>query len=347
MQCLTVLKPDGTVAAGQAPPMTGDETIEALRLMILSRTVDSRMTSLQRQGRMGTFSAVAGQEATVVGAAMAIERSDWLVPTYRELPAMIRHGYPLTNFMLYWRGNSKGGSIPEDVTMLPIQIALAAQLPQAVGLAWGLARRHSDRVVLTFFGDGASSEGDAHEALNLAGVVNAPVVFVLQNNGWAISTPRTRQSAAEHLADRARGYGLPGELVDGNDLFAVYTAVRRAVDRARAGHGATLLECVTTRMGAHNTADDPTKYQTAPQQEELARQDPMNRVVSYLEASGERAAETIQRLRDASDAAATEAINAMEAFPEQSPDDLFENVYAALPERLRRQHAWFAHWGRA
>src|SRR5580704_4000072 len=233
---LRLLEPSGALVAGAVSPFDDEQLLSALHLMMLSRAFDHKGVSLQRQGRFGTFSPVLGQEASVVGSAFALDPSrDWIVPQYRELPALLHQGLPLEQFILYFNGHPAGGAIPDGVKLLPIQISLAAQLPHAVGLAWGLQLQGIDGVVLTYFGDGASSEGDFHEACNLAGVVRAPVVFFLQNNGWAISTPRCQQSAARTFAERAPGYGFDGVVVDGNDLLAVYAATKAAVERARAG----------------------------------------------------------------------------------------------------------------
>lgn len=337
MDELTSLSMDG-VWVGESPPTLSAERIrDAIRLMLLAREVDHRMVSLQRQGRMGTFSSVTGQEATIIGASMAIEVDDWLVPAYREMPAMLNHGYPLVNFMQYWRGNAQAARIPEGVRMLPAQIALAAQLPHAVGLAWGMKLQASDRIVLAFFGDGAASEGDFHEALNLAGVMKAPVVFVLQNNGWAISTPRKKQSAAENLACRAEGYGMPGVLVDGNDLFAVHQAVSEAVTRARSGAGPTLIEASTMRMAAHNTADDDTKYRTDDDLSSYIAADPLNRVIDYSTAEKiideKFRAKAEAKVRDQ----VTEAIEQMELEPTPKREQLFDHVTQSPSPRLLRQ----------
>src|ERR1700716_596484 len=198
--------------------------------MLRSRRLDERAFNLQRQGRLGTFSPVHGQEASVLGSSLALDPArDWVVPQYRELPAMLRQGYTLERFFLYVMGNPEGNEMSAGVNLLPFQISLATQLPHAVGLAWGLRHQGRDGVVCVYFGDGGSSEGDFHEACNLAGVRRAPVVFFLQNNGWAISTPVSKQTAAPSFAARAAGYGFPGELIDGNDLFAVYEAASRAV----------------------------------------------------------------------------------------------------------------------
>ncbi|TAM78269.1 pyruvate dehydrogenase (acetyl-transferring) E1 component subunit alpha [bacterium] len=306
--------------------------------MMLSRAVDDKGVSLQRQGRFGTFSTVKGQEASVVGSAVALDPSrDWVVPQYRELPALLRQGLPLEHFILYYQGHPAGGRIPEGVRLLPIQISIAAQLPHAVGLAWGLALQGSDAVVLAYFGDGASSEGDFHEACNLAGVVRAPVIFFLQNNGWAISTPRSRQSSARTLAERAPGYGFDGVVVDGNDLFAVYAATSQAVERARAGRGPTLIESQTYRFGAHNTADDPTRYGHGDTLSGWIERDPVTRVQRYLAARGQWSDEIEVQVRHGIAATIDGALAAARSVPPPAAADLFTHTYAELTPRQVRQ----------
>jgi pyruvate dehydrogenase E1 component alpha subunit len=335
---LRLLAPDGTLAEGHVPALEGEALLDAWRAMLRSRVCDERCFSLQRQGRLGTFSPVNGEEAAVVGSAWALEPGrDWIVPQYRELPAMLRFGYRLAQAMQYYTGKPNGSRMDAAANVLPFQISLAAQLPHAVGLAWGLRIQGLDSVVCTYFGDGASSEGDAHEALNLAGVRRAPVVFVLKNNGWAISTPVRKQTAAASFAARAAGYGIAGELVDGNDLFAMHDACSRAVARARAGEGPTLIEARTYRMGPHNTSDDPTRYVDPVALEEQRAFDPVARVRRYLTAEGlvddasERA--LVEELRGEVDAAFAEA----EASPTPGAEGLFDHVYARPPERIEGQ----------
>ncbi|TYP88875.1 pyruvate dehydrogenase (acetyl-transferring) E1 component subunit alpha [Blastococcus xanthinilyticus] len=335
---LEILAPDGTVRPGAEVPLGTEQVRDALRWMMLSRTVDVRAISLQRQGRMGTFSAVRGQEASVVGSSFALDPArDWIVPQYRELPGVVRHGFPLDGYLLYWMGNPAGGRVPDGVRVLPLQIALAAQLPHAVGLGWGLRLQGSDSVVTTYFGDGASSEGDTHEAMNLAGVTRAPVVFFLQNNGWAISTPRTKQTAASNFASRAEGYGFPGVIVDGNDLFAVYEATRQAVERARRGEGPTLIESQTYRMGAHNTADDPTRYMEPVELSGWDERDPIRRVTTWLSAQGAWDDDAEREMQAGIDRQVDEAIESAEAFTPPNPEQIYTHVYADPPERLRAQ----------
>ena len=225
---------------------------------------------------------------------------------------------------------------------MPLQISLAAQIPHAVGIAWGMRLQGEDGVAVTYFGEGASSEGDFHEALNLAGVRNAPVIFFLQNNGWAISTPARIQTRAPSLAARAIGYGIAGEQVDGNDVLAVYDAASRAVALARAGGGPTLIEAVTDRAGPHNTADDPTRYVDPSEAEQFAARDPLARFRAFLEAQGLLSDEEADDIRAEIDAEIAAAITEVEAVPAAGPDSLFSEVYANPPARVtataRRRH---------
>lgn len=327
--------------------MSDVATLEAFEWMLLTRTFDERATSLQRQGRFGTFSSVRGQEASVVGAASALDPArDWIAPQYRELPAILRHGMPLEHFALYFMGHPGGCVIPDDVNILPIQISLAAQLPQAVGVAWGLKQQGSDGVVTAFVGDGASSEGDFHESLNLAGVIKAPVIFFLQNNGWAISTPRAKQSAARTFADRAAGYGIHGAYVDGNDLFAVNAVMTEAVERARAGVGPTLIESLTWRAGAHNTADDPSKYVTQADNEAWAGTDPIVRVEAYLREAGAMDDDAYAQIAERCTTEVERAIGVAQGTPAPTSDALFDHVYAEPFARFEQQRdAWLQMQG--
>jgi pyruvate dehydrogenase E1 component alpha subunit len=326
------------MSTAQARALRGEALLGAWRAMLFSRVCDERCVSLQRQGRLGVFSAVAGEEAAVIGSAWALEPArDWVVPQYRELPAMLRQGYRLEQALHYYRGNPAGSRMDDGVRMLPFQISLAAQIPHAVGLAWGLRHQGLDGVVMVYFGDGASSEGDAHEALNLAGVRRAPVVFVLKNNGWAISTPVHKQTAALSLAARAAGYGIAGELVDGNDLFAMHDACSRAVARARAGEGPTLIEARTYRLGPHNTADDPKRYVDPAELEERRALEPLARVRAYLEACGLADAASEGRLTEELRAEFDAAVAAVEAAPAPGSEALFEHAYARPPARVERQ----------
>ncbi|HEX4863871.1 MAG TPA: thiamine pyrophosphate-dependent enzyme [Acidimicrobiales bacterium] len=305
---------------------------------MLSRLYEERAIRLQRQGRFGLLSPALGQEAAIIGSAMALDvNRDWVVPQYREAMAMVHHGVPLEIMCAQYLGKVDGARFPAGVNVLPTQVSIAAQLPHACGLAWGLRMRHADAVVLVYFGDGGSSEGDFHESLNLAGVKRLPVVFLLQNNQWAISTPRRLQSAAESLAIRAEGYGFPGVQVDGNDVASVYECTVAAVRRAREDRGPTLIEAVTYRLGFHNTTDDPSRYRTRSDEEAAKKRDPIDRVTRYLTSIGQwnegQQREMVSGLRAEIDAALFSA----RSLPDPTPEQLFDNSYTLLPPRVQRQ----------
>jgi pyruvate dehydrogenase E1 component alpha subunit len=314
--------------------------LEALRWMMKSRLYDNRVIALQRQGKFGVYSPGTGQEASIVGSAMAVDPArDWMVPQYRELMATVHHGLPLEVISAQYLGKIAAARIPEGVKVLPIQVSIAAQLPHATGLAWGLRLRGEDAVVLAYIGEGGSSEGDFHEALNLAGVMRAPVVFFLQNNQWAISTSRRVQSATPSFALRAAGYGFEGVEVDGNDVMAVYDVAVAAVERARKGDGPTLIEAVTYRMGFHNTTDNPSRYQDPEEYQEARRRDPIERVQKYLAGLGlwdqSREASLTEELSKENES----ALEAAAAAPIAGLQDLFENIYEHPPQRVIQQRA--------
>lgn len=320
--------------------MSSVQVIDALRLMLLSRAVDDRLTKLQRIGRVGLYGPVHGQEAAVVGSAMALEpHRDWIVPASREQPAMLRHGLPLKNMFAGYMGRIDDAAIPKGVNLLPRQQAIGAQLPHAVGLAWALKLRQLQAVVAVYFGEGASSEGDFHEASNLAGVMQAPVIFLLINNRYAISTPVHKQSAARSLAARAEGYGFPGVAVDGDDLLAVYASTVEAVKRALAGGGPTLIECRTYRVGFHNTSDNPKEYREDAEVQAAIQRDPIERIRRLAVKSGwwsaQRETEVLAEIRGEIDTAQ----KAVEDLPRPGPAAIFDHVYDVMPPRLERQRA--------
>lgn len=335
----SILRPDGTLAPGATSPMSDDQLLEALALMTRSRLVDERGVSYQRQGRIGTFSEARGQEAASAGSSLALDPDkDWIAQSYRELPALLRYGLPLTTYWTLFIGHPAGWSYPAGTRLLPLQIELATQLPQAAGIAWGLKLKKDPGVVLGYFGDGASSEGDFYEAGNLAGVLDAPLVLLCQNNGWAISTPTDRQTKVTNIAAKAAAFGIPGVVVDGNDVMAVYAATRDAVARAEAGHGPTLIEAKTYRLGAHNTSDEPRRYRESDVVTEWEERDPILRLRRYLEFRGLWDDERDQEFREQTfreiDAHFSEA---MEVAGTRGPDMLFDHVYAEPTARMRVQ----------
>jgi pyruvate dehydrogenase E1 component alpha subunit len=306
--------------------------------MLLSRAMDDQFTKLQRLGRVRLYGPVHGQEATVVGSAMALDPArDWMVPASREQPAMVHHGWPLERLVAAYLGRPDHASIPPGVRLLPRQQAIGAQLPHAAGLAWAQKLRGEQGVVMVYCGDGASSEGDFHEACNLAGVMRVPLVVVLINNQYAISTPLARQTAAEHLALRALGYGLTGVSVDGNDLFAVHAAAREAVERALEGGGPTLLECRTYRLGFHNTTDNPRAYRADAEVEEALRRDPLARLRRYVVDAGIMSDEAFLAASEEAAGAVRDAHRRVADLPGPGPEAIFDDVYEELPPRVQAQ----------
>lgn len=280
---MDILDETGTVDLDLEPDLTGEDLIRLYRAMNLSRMADARMLNLQRQGRLGTLPVNKGQEAAFCAPIMTLRETDWFIGSYRELGARLMRGDPLKNLMLLFNGWEEGSVNPVNNRTLPISIILGSQLPHAVGLAYGSRLLgETDTVALVMFGDGATSEGDFHEALNFAAVLNAPVVFLCQNNQYAISTPFKIQTHSKTIAQKAIAYGLPGIQVDGNDALAVYKATHEAVTRARAGEGPTLIEAVTYRMLMHTTADDPTRYRDEAEVASWDKKDPISRFKTYL-----------------------------------------------------------------
>jgi pyruvate dehydrogenase E1 component alpha subunit len=335
-----ILDPTGRVVGVVPPDLSDEQLVEMFRLMLFGRAVDQKAISLQRRGKLGTFAPMMGQEATAVGSVFALDpETDWVVPQYREQLAMLHWGLELSTYFLQRQGHPVGSTLPTHRRLFPQQVALGAHLPQAVGVAWGMRLKGERSVAIAYFGDGASSEGDFHEALNLAGVQRAPVIFVCQNNQWAISTPITSQTAAATIASRAEGYGIAGVQVDGNDALAMYAATRDARARALAGDGPTLVEAVTYRLGAHTTADDPTRYVDPAEHERWVGRDPLIRFEHWLRATG-RWDDAARELADKwCEAEVDRAVEGVAAAGPPDPLSLFDNVYAEEPEALRRQRA--------
>ncbi|HSF06134.1 MAG TPA: pyruvate dehydrogenase (acetyl-transferring) E1 component subunit alpha [Methylomirabilota bacterium] len=340
VEYLSILDADGNLDTALEPAIPPDRLQELYRAMVLGRRLDERMVRLQRQGRIGTFAPIKGQEASQLGSAFALRRTDWMVPSFRETAAMVWRGWPIDKLLLFFSGYMEGGQPAPDQHDLPVTIPVATQLPHAVGLAYAAQYRGDDVVVMTFFGDGATSEGDFHEALNFAGVWHVPIVFVCQNNQWAISVPLKKQTHSRTLAQKALAYGLPGIQVDGNDVLAVYAASQEAVARARAGDGPTLIECVTYRLGMHTTADDPTKYRSEEEVKEWERKDPLTRFAEYLKKRNLWR----EDLEAQVDEEITAAIQRFEAVGPADPLRLFDHVYAELPPHLAGQREDLAAW---
>jgi len=330
---LSILDSDGHLDAALEPEIPPESLKAMYRAMLLGRRLDDRMVRLQRQGRIGTFAPIKGQEASQIGSVFTLRRTDWMVPSFRETAAMIWRGWPIETILRLFAGYLEGGQPAADQHDLPITIPVATQVPHAVGLAYAAQYKHDQAVVMTYFGDGATSEGDFHEAMNFAGVWHVPIVFLCQNNQWAISVPLKKQTHSRTIAEKALAYGFPGIQVDGNDILAVYAASREAVERARAGDGPTLIECVTYRLGMHTTADDPTKYRSDEEVQAWERKDPLTRFGAYLQKRN-LLAEGLEREVDEEIA---RAVQAFEATPPPDPLAMFDHVYGEMPPDLKAQ----------
>lgn len=341
---LSILDDKGKLDESLEPDISEDLLLKLYRTLVLSRKFDERLLNLQRQGRIGTFPPISGQEATQLGAAALLRPSDWMVPAFRETGVEIWRGRSLESIIIYNNGFNEGAEIQQDVNNLPISVPVGSQILHAVGLGWAAKYRQTDDVVMTFFGDGATSEGDFHEGLNFAGVFQTPVIFVCQNNHWAISIPVAKQTRSKTLAQKALAYGMPGIQVDGNDILAVYTAAKEAVDRARAGGGPTLIECVTYRMAVHTTADDPKRYRTDSEVEKWRKRDPIVRYEKYLVKKGllteDKIAGIESEVLEEIQASVDAAEEQMKALGD--PMDMFEHAYAEMPPSLKEQKEAFA-----
>jgi pyruvate dehydrogenase E1 component alpha subunit len=335
MAAYQILDEEGNVV-GPVPDLSGERMLELYRFMQLGRAFSNKIIALQRQGRATTFGSLVGQEATAVGLAAPLQPQDWMATSYREIASLIVKGFPLSTLVYMFRGLTPE-NYPKETRCLPFQIVIGTQMLHAVGLAMAAKIAGDPVVSVGVCGDGATSEGDFNEALNFAGVFQAPVVLLVQNNGWAISVPRQRQSAAPTFAARGAGFGIPSVLVDGNDIFAVYTVMQQAIERARSGQGPTLIETLTYRIGAHTTADDPTRYRDAAEVAAWQAKDPIKRFRRFLMERDILSEEQDQQLIAAVEEEINEAVQAAEAMPAMKPDSFFDFMWAELPPRLQEQ----------
>jgi pyruvate dehydrogenase E1 component alpha subunit len=326
--------PDGEVEG------LDDAALLALhRSMVLLRTYDERSLTYHRQGRIGTYAIFWGTEAIQAGSVHALEESDWVFPSYRESAVGLLRGMEPATILAWWRGHPAGWWDPRERRVASICVPIATHVPHAAGLAWGLRLRGERSCAVCYFGDGATSEGAFHEGANFAAVMSAPLVLVCNNNQWAISTPVEAQTRAAALADKAAGYGMPGVRVDGGDVLAVYAATRRAVERARAGEGPTLIEAVTYRMAPHATADDPSLYIDESRVEEERRNECLTRYEGYLRRRGVLTDELAEAARADALSAMREGIAAAEALPAPDPALVFDTAYADPPPELAAERA--------
>jgi pyruvate dehydrogenase E1 component alpha subunit len=336
-EMLRILHPDGRLDESLRPDLS-DEMIQSLyRHMVLIRLADQKALALQRQGRLGTYAPVIGQEAAQAGSAHALQKADWIFPSFRETGVLCLHGVPLRDIYLYWMGFEMGQKVPSGVNVFPIAVPVGTHPLHAVGAGYAAKLQKEKICTIAYFGDGATSEGDFHEAMNFAGVLNTPTIFFCQNNQYAISVPRKKQTASKTIAQKAIAYGFPGVQVDGNDLLAVYAATREARERAVSGSGPTFIEAVTYRFGPHTTADDPTKYREDAEVEEWKKLDPMLRLQKYLGGKGLWNEGLEAKWKMEAEKTLNQAIQEAEAVALPDPEEMFLYTFADLPPSLKEQ----------
>lgn len=343
---LSILREDGTLDEAKAPKLSEAEIRELYRLMVLNRVLDERLTTLQRQGRIGFHIGSIGEEAAILGSAAALKSQDWLFPCYREAGAGLLRGMPLQSFVNNMFGNAedpaKGRQMPchwhdRAHNMPSISSPIGTQMTHAVGAAMAAKLKGDKVVTLSYFGEGATSSNEFHMAMNFAGVWKAPTILFCRNNHWAISLPFEKQTGSESVAIKGLAYGVESVRVDGNDLFAVYAVTKHAVDRARGGGGATLIEAVTYRLGGHSTSDDPRVYRRDEEVAPWTKKDPIDRLKKFLVKRGWLDDAADRKLRDDATEEVAAAVAKAEALPAPSIESMFEDVYAEIPETLKRQ----------
>ena len=324
------------------PDLSDDELVELMRRMVWSRVLDQRSTALNRQGRLGFYAPTAGQEASQLASHFAFEKEDYLFPGYRDVPQLVQHGLPLKEAFLWSRGHVAGNLYPEDLKAMPPQIIIGAQYVQAAGVALGLKKHGKKNVAFAYTGDGGSSQGDFYEAINFTGAYHANGVFFIQNNGFAISTPREKQSAAATLAQKAAAAGIPGIQVDGMDPLAVYTVSKAAREWAANGNGPVLIETLTYRYGPHTlSGDDPTRYRSKELDGEWQKKDPLIRMRNYLTEKGLWSEAKEEEVIEATKEEIKQAIADADRVPKQKVSDFMKNMYEVAPQSIREQIATY------
>lgn len=339
-QRLEILAPDGSIDEKLMPELSDKQVLTLYRNMMHMRLVDEKALNLQRQGRMGTWAPSRGQEAIQAGAAMALTDDDWIIPAFREAGLLLLRGVPLKDVYAYWAGDGRGAFNPDFPRILPTAVPVGSQLLHGTGIGISLKLKGEKAAALTFAGDGASSEGDFHEALNFAGVFKPKTVFLIQNNQWAISTPFEKQTAVKSVAQKTHAYGIPGMQVDGNDVFAVYTAVQEAMKKARNGEGPSLIEAMTYRMGDHTTADDAKKYRPQEEVDQWELKSPLLRMMKYMIHQNLWSEDKDDVLRDELTGQIEDAVEKWRTADPMSPLEMFNHMYKVMPQNLREQQAF-------
>ena len=345
-EMIQVISLEGKINTSQDPKLSPEDLKKLYEIMVLTRVLDAKCMNMQRQGRIGFYVPCAGQEAAQIGSAFALTPDDWTAPTYRDQGVALIRGISLRKIFAHLMGNSSdsmlGKQMPnhwgfKEINFMSVASPIAAHLPIATGVAMSMKLRKKNTVVLAYHGDGATSEGDFHCAYNFAGVYKAPIVFICENNGWAISVPVAKQTASVTLSMKAEAYGFDGVRVDGNDVLAVYKATKLAVDRARNGGGPMMIECLTYRMGPHSTSDDPNRYRTKEEIDFWKKRDPIERFKNYLKQRGIWNEKYENEVRTKVDDEINKAIEEEEKVPPPDISTMFKDVYAEEPNSLKEE----------
>ena len=334
-----ILNEDGKIVNEEEFPKLSDEDlVKLMEQMVWARVLDQRSTALNRQGRLGFYAPTAGQEASQLGSHFAMEKEDYLLPGYRDVPQLIQHGLPLRDAFLWSRGHIEGNKYSKDLKAMPPQIIIGAQYVQAAGIALGLKKRNKQNIVVTYTGDGGTSQGDFYEGMNFAGAYQANALFIVQNNGFAISTPREKQTKAKTLAQKAVAAGIPSIQVDGMDPLAVYKATKDARDYILAGNGPVLIETLTFRYGPHTlSGDDPTLYRTKEMEETWQKKDPLIRMRQYLTEKGLWSDQQEEAVIESSKELIKKAIKEADMAPKQTVGELLDCMYEKQPQNIVEQ----------
>lgn len=337
VEYLQILDENGNCDEALMPRLSNDEIKRMYEMLVLVRVFDQKAFNMQRQGRIGTYIQFKGQEACQIGSAFALKDDDFIFPMYRNSGLLIARKQPMAQILQYWGGDERGLKSPQNTNNFPIAITVGTHVPHAVGAAMAAKLRGTKQVAVAYFGDGATSKGDFHEGMNFAGVYNAPVILICENNQYAISVPREKQTKAETIAQKAIAYGFEGIQVDGMDVFAVYKATKDAVEKARNGKGPTLIECFAYRLSNHSTSDDASRYRTKEEVEFWTKKDPIERLEKYMRKKGllddsykenvlRHAQETVEK-----------AVTEFERLPLPEPKDIFNYVFAEITQQQKKE----------
>jgi len=337
VEYLQILDEEGNYDEPLMPKLPSEEVKKIYEKLILLRVFDQKAFNMQRQGRLGTYIQYKGQEACQVGTSLPLEDQDFIFPMYRNSGLLIARKHPIVQVLQYWGGDERGLKSPQNVNNFPISIPVGTQTVHAVGAGWAAKLRGTKQVAVVYFGDGATSKGDFHEAMNFAGVYNAPVIFVCENNQFAISVPRPKQTHSETIAQKAIAYGFEGIQVDGMDIFAVYKAMKDAVDKARAGKGPTLIECFTYRLCDHSTSDDASRYRPKEEFEAWLKKDSIERLEKYMRKKGLLDDTYKQKVLTEAQDIVEKAVTEFEKLPAPDPKDIFRYVFAEMTPQQKEE----------